>query len=687
MRVTLLLALALTLRAVTPLPVGALLQHPAHYFDLAHHRVRFVPQGASYDIFASPDTAPLTPGTPVGQPTDPRGQSWRTPLPFPFPFAGKKWNELYINLNGSLTFAVPEAAAYPEREAWPDATVRNIASIFETRSLTGERPAILPLWSHNSADSTHISIRSTRGAFTVTWQAIRYQAVNEAYAPLGQSTFQAILAPNGSIEFRYGDVAEKDGIAGVFTGPGAPGKTLQRLDIAPVPGLAPETALRRAEVEDRGAGLRFLLTLAAPVPSKTIDGVLYYGVAVMSGGEGYVVRWSVDPAGAKSDPFCVAANPQGRTVDIDCSVRALARASGDTVELYLPKIALKNPAAFQWKASTARNEDELSTTGGLRPVSLAPMPSAFDFTRPVRSASGNIYDIFYYPFLSKSRAVTFQEIYRHAPAEDDFAIALTDFRIDDIHNHGASNTTVPPYADPREMYNSPSLQQAAGPVYMGPRFREVIHEGSRTFRHYAFAVGWAAHEMTHRWVATLRWKPANPLALLDGKWHWNPLLVTTVVTPVSPYFADPPYPEQSIMGGMTVEMLSPTAAHGVLAPWGSASSLCPLDLYSMGLVGPDEVPDTFLISGAVNHGAAEMTGGDAVPVRIADIIAANGPRVPPASAAQHRFRLEIYLLHEDARPPDPAALAQARGIESALCEYFKLATNARMTVVPSRETP
>jgi len=128
--------------------------------------------------------------------------------------------------------------------------------------------------------------------------------------------------------------------------------------------------------------------------------------------------------------------------------------------------------------------------------------------------SGNGYEIFHYPFLSKARAVTFQEIYKHVPAEDDLAIALTDFRIDDIYNHGASDSAGDP-PDPRETFNSPVLQQTAGPVYLGPRFREVIQAYGRTLRNFPVAVSWAAHEMTHRWVATLKWKADNPFALLD----------------------------------------------------------------------------------------------------------------------------------------------------------------------------
>ena len=123
-----LLATTQGLHAVTPLPVGALLQHKANYFHLQHKRLRFIPRGpAAYLVRVAPYLGAIDPGAPVGKPSDPRGYSWRTRLPFPFAFAGKNWNEVTINLNGSLTFGGPEAANYPERDSWPDGTMRSMA--------------------------------------------------------------------------------------------------------------------------------------------------------------------------------------------------------------------------------------------------------------------------------------------------------------------------------------------------------------------------------------------------------------------------------------------------------------------------------------------------------------------------------------------------------------------------------
>ena len=58
---------------------------------------------------------------------------------------------------------------------------------------------------------------------------------SEGYAPLGQNTFQVRLERDGSIEFRYGDIAEKDGIVGAFCGPSSAGKLVDRTDLLPAP--------------------------------------------------------------------------------------------------------------------------------------------------------------------------------------------------------------------------------------------------------------------------------------------------------------------------------------------------------------------------------------------------------------------------------------------------------------------
>jgi hypothetical protein len=105
-----------------------------------------------------------------------------------------------------------------------------------------------------------------------------------------------------------------------------------------------------------------------------------------------------------------------------------------------------------------------------------------------------------------------------------------------------------------------------------------------------------------------------------------------------------------------------------------------MDLYSMGLIGPEEVPDTFFIANVQTTEGGGYKGGDMVSVKIADIVEATGSQNPPTREAQHNFRFQIYLLHEDGREPVPQNVSQARAIEAMVLQYFDAATGGRMKV-------
>ena len=113
-----------------------------------------------------------------------------------------------------------------------------------------------------------------------------------------------------------------------------------------------------------------------------------------------------------------------------------------------------------------------------------------------------------------------------------------------------------------------------------------------------------------------------------------------------------------------------------------ARGLSALDLYAMGMIPPEEVPDTFLLQVAEGTKAWGTVRATKVPVRIEDVIAAMGPRTPAADESRKEFRLGVYVLH-DGRTPRPALLQKARGISAAVAEYFFRATDGRMLVVPN----
>jgi hypothetical protein len=145
-------------------------------------------------------------------------------------------------------------------------------------------------------------------------------------------------------------------------------------------------------------------------------------------------------------------------------------------------------------------------------------------------------------------------------------------------------------------------------------------------------------------------------------------------------FCDKPYVEKSQMEGFVYYEGPAGVFFRQIPAWNIASGFSALDLYVMGLIGPAEVPDTFLIARPQLRSGQEVWG-ERVPVRIQDIVAASWPRDPGVHESQKDFTVGLYLLHERDREPYAAKLKQATGIEKALVEYYRAATGGRMHLI------
>jgi hypothetical protein len=69
--------------------------------------------------------------------------------------------------------------------------------------------------------------------------------------------------------------------------------------------------------------------------------------------------------------------------------------------------------------------------------------------------------------------------------------------------------------------------------------------------------------------------------------------------------------------------------------------------------------------------------GTKTPVRMEDIIAANGERLPNVADSPKEMAIGLYLMIEPGRPPDPEKLRDLEGIEANLIEWFSTATGGR----------
>lgn len=680
-----LLSLApLTLSAVTPVMIGGDLIQPAHPFDLHGRTLRFSPVSQSYNLENDPLNELRPRGNPLPRPDFPSGRSngWRVAIPFDFPFGGKTYRELFVNQAGNLTFDRPEAQLYPERDTWAAGTMRSVHNSLAVRSIASAERMIAAFWGLNAATSP-VFVQSSAAQLVVTWQTERYKTPNEGYGPLGPNLFQATLFPTGVIELSYSQISELDGIVGVFPGSPAASTRLDLLtdrnDDAPDPRIEIESV----EASDAGDALRFSFLTTRNILQSAPEGTLWYRVFLRRAGWNCEIGLWVDTS---------ARGYSG----LDCGgTTVFPRIQNNRLELSVLKSSISPSPGLRWNADILWNPrpgTSLRDDAGTRDLPLSPTSfDPLDFTTSTGILDGNIAEVFHYPSVSKNVAPHLRYIYRIYQPQEELVAVFFDFRIDDLHNHQPTSTPLNTpirglggaYANPpngAQTFASTQVAAATGPIFLGPRFSEFVEDAQRKYKNWAFGVGWVAHEFTHRWGAALLIQNPNfqnARALLDTSCfcHWNEALDTRSINNVWQQFSDAEYPERSTLdGGFLDEQPDGTFRRRnvpYLVPFGYSS----LDLYILGLIPPSEVAPTFFLQNMQAAGA--VIRGVKQTIRIEDIVAGSGQRVPNAQQSPKEFTYSFYLMHENGRLPDIEKLAQAEGIEKNLREWFRIATGGR----------
>ena len=664
----------------TALPAGRLIYKPASFFDLEGKTVTFTPNGDGYAV-AVDGLRWEQPG-PAAATHQLRGAGRQfavIELPFAFPFGGEIWNRVYANANGHLSFQRPERENWPQRDPWSNGTMRSVAAAIDSRAAAGLEAMIAALWA--SYGDVTLSVDSSPARVVFGWSATRRAAF---HAPLGPNVFQARLYPSGRIELAYRAVAERDGFVGLFHGLNVRGRTLDAVDDAVGDVVEPVLDITGVEIVDNGSTLLARMTLAEDVPERVADGAILYRIILKFGDYNCGVGVSVTATGRRSggcgaSPGVVGYRVQGTSIEIPISKTLFHGADRVTWDADAVWWGRAFDQVFEGRTVPVGGTDrDLGATGG--------------------AVNGNVFEVFHYPVFPKDMRHVTSYIYEQVPAKDEIAVLFTDFRIDDLFGGGPGSGPINAPArgiyhrqrdpDRGHRFGSDSLLVTMAPVFLGREdtWRETGRdENGHPFRDFSNGIQWIAHEATHRWVAHLRFR--NPrsgqiedLAPEGCRCHWSEWLHVPAVHPVWPGFSGERYVERSVNGGgvwtdngdgtFTRQDVWHTKARGLSA----------LDLYAMGMIPPEEVPDTFILrpaEGAKPNGTVRATK---VPVRIEDVIAAMGPRVPAADASRKEFRLGVYLLH-DGLTPRPDLRQRARGVSAAVAEYFFRATDGRMMVL------
>ena len=177
------------------------------------------------------------------------------------------------------------------------------------------------------------------------------------------------------------------------------------------------------------------------------------------------------------------------------------------------------------------------------------------------------------------------------------------------------------------------------------------------------------HEFTHTWTASVEYlKNGEREPLHDGA-HWVTELHTAA-----------PFPwegarQGSIMGGHFWRENS----DGTFTPSTGLGGLSWLDLYLAGLATPDEVPEMFILRNLQEAGggwSGPHTGEKEV-ISIEQIIAAEGPRDPPAARSQKTFNAGFVYLTLPGEPPNPDLLELHALFVDGAVAYWRHVTGGR----------
>jgi len=269
---------------------------------------------------------------------------------------------------------------------------------------------------------------------------------------------------------------------------------------------------------------------------------------------------------------------------------------------------------------------------------------------------------------AEARAVVAKEFYRNHADEYDFLVVFSAFEFDSgeavaFHigvQNGVEGIGVPIFDNSAEFGSDGKLQ---GYIDMAALSRYEVDPLNPEFE---FLLNVLSHEILHQWAAKVRFindegNPDEGLLGKDGS-HWSYLLDSNASVEYGAKWRD------NGDGSFTA-----TAVRKFFSP---------LDLYLMGLYRADEVPPFTLIENPdidKTRLPEENVTIEGVPrlVRIEDVIAAEGPRVPAAGEAQTEFRIGFVLLKGATQKIPNHYYVALDSIRQAYGQRFAIATGGR----------
>ena len=469
------------------------------------------------------------------------------------------------------------------------------------------------------------------------------------------------MLSSGEILLSYNGVATLDGVTGVFPGitpinPPLIISTNQDPQDVNVPAHLDILSARVEQVD--ALNLRFTYDLRGVVPPSR---------------EGLTYRFFIDldppfVAGINFDPAdCVVTvfgSPSGWQAN-HCLGETSVVIQNNQVSVLMPLNAIGIPQQFKWNGdavdfsgSGCCNFDQIPTVvasptdfGGNREISFAA-----SLPRIVRS--GAIFESFHYPVLLASSESLASFFYQTFPDSFDFLALLTSMRFDKQElgsaGFGARNNSISGIG--LELDGTAGFGGSAGRLQFGINpswvngpflYDRAGEEALGPFDSYARAMAFISHEIGHRWGPKLDFIDDSGVRRPLHDVHW----LDNVHMPSAVIFDD--IHENSPMGGsFWVDNSDGTFTSHFVFPRPTGYGF--LDLYAMGLMRPEEVPDFFLLENISQPTFVDgqwVVSAEKKVISIDQIIAAMGPRLPPASDSQKSFSTAFILVVPNGTQP------------------------------------
>jgi hypothetical protein len=672
----------------------------ANLFDLGQRTLRFTPDGPGYRVA----------NLPVEWDSDfgPEMQTAQVTLHnFQFPFSEKNWDTFSVGATGSIRFG---AAAGGRGGMGGGVSIGRFDRLqYAARNLIDTVPAICVLFKPRMSGKRYLKELADRVVITWSLSEPAGNIQDFTWTPT-VNRFQAVLRKDGSVDLSYNEVAAKDAIVGLY--PMVDGRPQQELatlrgeehpnvpahlDLKSVKLTVTGGVLLKATLETRGPvlpeggtdleGVTYRIVFGQPDAAWTVRGVAPSDEAgprsrYMAAGPGVAQAVKVDKNTIVAQGILPPGLNAGMGISVYAETEAPGKQSAPAVRVPAQSIMLAGVRNPEIHFSTVKRED-------------GPFAVAFES--------------FHYLTTPKMRDLACTVI-KSLGDKFDFLTYYSDFRIDNQEAGtpsdgplGGKVTGIGQVESGLDSYCSAGRFQweFIQPVYVGsaqaqeqppPSLTDTNTHNIATYRKqlgerstdgrmlgYNYAMSQVGHEMGHRWSAFVSAKVGNETIHLGDGAHWVQGLQAPVAFPYQR-----PTEASAMGGGVWQDNFDGTFTQLDDNYYVPATGWSYLDLYLMGLISAQEVPDFFILRNLVPAGrdpqGHPIYKANRTKVTIEDVIAAEGPRLPDVYHSQRTFNTGMVVIVEHGKKPSKELIERTNGIRQQWMDYWWRTTGGRSTM-------